>query len=921
MDDRKMFKNYKKPLALMITLMFILSLFAVFPVQEAEAATYKTLPVRNFAAGETHEEVNQVTVTVDSDVLEARHAGRTFRLFMNFPGGFSSTVTAGNYENVAAVNGEAPYTSPNQRNHTFNVTVGGAEVEVPDDAPMVNIEIDNLGGVAGLSIVDVTVHDAANIAGAAQFSADESPNAAIGERLTISTFEDTFDLYVKDAAGEVLETAEVDVPAEGDPFSEWIPVGDAATVVTPFDPTEDLKFTINFDSLTIPVGYSGDINASFSSAPETVDGLTPVLGTIFDDKAVTIAKVGVGEVTVSMSGVNFITDSNVENDIARVRFTEDVAGAMAAGNTIRLQLPRGFYWDSNLDGATLAVNIRYGERVSGNTDALVDVTLRDAADLIRTKYRTLQVSAPRYADGTSALAGDKRTQWEISGRQIRIIVDPRTAETGAVDASLSGQGVDVAPSDLIVASYGEYVATAEALTSPTRMAGKMNQALGSFEIREDVASSLIQNRSITLTLPEGTKWIPGELIADIPDEWWAGLPWFGDWWRDYIYEVARGNAPRFDEDASSRRGFTYGIDGADSRWLIVDEERRTIRTTVQNASDPGSRAGALLIFDRGGRVAIEPTFRGDIEVEVGGTAGAAGDIVIGTVVAPAVAEVVGDAAKIMAGYPSQALPDVEITETRDGALTRDDVETGIISLSIPLPRGASFSHTPSAEVTEGDMVIERVWMSADKTAVNVQVVASSDEASTVRVSDMAVTLDRAVPYGDFSLHLGGDAVIDNPIPTRMYFLDSDVMQEVKVAEVVDEITPTQVVMWVGQTTYTVNGEAAEMDVAPFIEDDRTFVPVRFVGEEFGAEADWTPKEGLTEVVTLTKGDMIVTINIGDPVITIMENGVPRTVTADVAAQIVNDRTYLPLRAIGEIFGATFDWGPKEAMTQWVSFTK
>lgn len=47
---------------------------------------------------------------------------------------------------------------------------------------------------------------------------------------------------------------------------------------------------------------------------------------------------------------------------------------------------------------------------------------------------------------------------------------------------------------------------------------------------------------------------------------------------------------------------------------------------------------------------------------------------------------------------------------------------------------------------------------------------------------------------------------------------------------------TTIAMTIGETTYTVNGEEATMDVAPVIgSGDRTYVPVRFVGEALGYE--------------------------------------------------------------------------------------
>ncbi len=46
---------------------------------------------------------------------------------------------------------------------------------------------------------------------------------------------------------------------------------------------------------------------------------------------------------------------------------------------------------------------------------------------------------------------------------------------------------------------------------------------------------------------------------------------------------------------------------------------------------------------------------------------------------------------------------------------------------------------------------------------------------------------------------------------------------------------------IGSKTITVDGSPREMDVAPFIQDSRTFVPLRFVAEGLGATVDYGPK--------------------------------------------------------------------------------
>lgn len=49
-----------------------------------------------------------------------------------------------------------------------------------------------------------------------------------------------------------------------------------------------------------------------------------------------------------------------------------------------------------------------------------------------------------------------------------------------------------------------------------------------------------------------------------------------------------------------------------------------------------------------------------------------------------------------------------------------------------------------------------------------------------------------------------------------------------------ELGDTEIVMTIDSETYTVNGTEKTMDTAPVIGDgDRTYVPVRFVGEALG----------------------------------------------------------------------------------------
>ncbi|MFZ7104776.1 MAG: stalk domain-containing protein [Peptococcaceae bacterium] len=111
-----------------------------------------------------------------------------------------------------------------------------------------------------------------------------------------------------------------------------------------------------------------------------------------------------------------------------------------------------------------------------------------------------------------------------------------------------------------------------------------------------------------------------------------------------------------------------------------------------------------------------------------------------------------------------------------------------------------------------------------------------------------------------------------------------------------------VTMFIGSTGYVVDGVAATMDQAPFIQDSRTFVPVRMVATALGADNEDTMWDAATQTITLEREDMTVTMTVGSNVLTKSDG---TTVVADVAPFIVAEtgRTVIPFRAIAEAFGA------------------
>ena len=87
---------------------------------------------------------------------------------------------------------------------------------------------------------------------------------------------------------------------------------------------------------------------------------------------------------------------------------------------------------------------------------------------------------------------------------------------------------------------------------------------------------------------------------------------------------------------------------------------------------------------------------------------------------------------------------------------------------------------------------------------------------------------------------------------------------------------------------------------PRVENERTLVPIRVVSEYMGYKVDWNQT---TKKVTITKGSdkIVLTINNKNAVVN------SKTVVMDTKAQVYGNRTYVPLRFIGENMGAKVEY--------------
>lgn len=121
-----------------------------------------------------------------------------------------------------------------------------------------------------------------------------------------------------------------------------------------------------------------------------------------------------------------------------------------------------------------------------------------------------------------------------------------------------------------------------------------------------------------------------------------------------------------------------------------------------------------------------------------------------------------------------------------------------------------------------------------------------------------------------------------------------------------------------ELSVTVNGKPVDFpDQLPIIVDGRTLVPARAVFEAMGLSVAW---DAATRSATISSDKTSVVVKIGSKMMDIDSidgDNDARIVELDVPAQIINDRTMLPLRAISEAFHADVQW---DAATRTVSIT-
>ncbi|GFN21784.1 copper amine oxidase N-terminal domain-containing protein [Thermanaeromonas sp. C210] len=270
------------------------------------------------------------------------------------------------------------------------------------------------------------------------------------------------------------------------------------------------------------------------------------------------------------------------------------------------------------------------------------------------------------------------------------------------------------------------------------------------------------------------------------------------------------------------------------------------------------------------------TFGGDVE----------GKVKIAECKAPIT--VSAEKATLVPGVADQEAGDIYIKEVADGALDPQEYNDGnAIAITLKAPLGIDFS-AAKVEVDDGDITVPENVYREDNT-LTFYVTRESSVASTIKISDIKYDVSATAATGD--------------VEVKVYVNDLDnYVTKVANATVVSPSARTAV-FTLGSNVYTVNGVEYTMDVAAYVKNGRTYLPVRYVAYALGVDPNNVLWNEATKTVTLLKGMNAVQFTIGSKELKL--NGI--SVSMDAAPEVQSGRTMLPFRFIAQAFGASVSY--------------
>ncbi|MFI3230987.1 MAG: peptidylprolyl isomerase, partial [bacterium] len=127
---------------------------------------------------------------------------------------------------------------------------------------------------------------------------------------------------------------------------------------------------------------------------------------------------------------------------------------------------------------------------------------------------------------------------------------------------------------------------------------------------------------------------------------------------------------------------------------------------------------------------------------------------------------------------------------------------------------------------------------------------------------------------------------------------------------------------INSTNASINGTSQELDVSPYLSNGNTMIPLRFMANALGVSDDDISYDYTTKEVKIKYDNKVISCTIGSTSLSIFSeldnSSTSYTMLNNASAELIDNRTFIPVRAICEAFGLDVDW---DNDTQTVTLTK
>lgn len=627
---------------------------------------------------------------------------------------------------------------------------------------------------------------------------------------------------------------------------------------------------ITVDGKTVETGIKLKSTSAGKKATISVDG--DVVTT--DD--LTFAEVKDTGIKASVKKVADITEEGI-SELERELKIEANVGNFVDGQLFTLKLTSGFEFNKVEDGTYYEVVDEDGKAVT-NTDGKyakgereVTIKVKDTnnkVDTITIKADAIVISADSAKIGAECkltVKAVKNGTGTFSDTADAIVVAKVVAD--AVEVSVDeDEDVPVIYSGVDVDNTG--------ITDDSD-----HEAL-EVTIKEPTAGTLDDKKVMTMELPEGV----------------------------YVTDVESN-----DDFGADKAAFAAAYKKGD--YESFEFARRTLEATEE-----GGEAGELKFTLK---LVAEPGFTGDVTLKVDGAGmDKAQEVVIAKFVSPYTVEAAQN--DLIIDYRNTKVPtNIVVKEAEDGLWKKDSK----FVFTIEKFGKSSFEDDATYTVDDNsDMEVKAVKTTSSKVAFKIDKESSGD-AATVTISDISLYMARDLAAGAYDLQLdtdGSDAFMDQNVlvPDSVtdadektvkyqYYDNDDQFNHVVKEGFVNIITAgrdqddasftKKVVVPVGENYLIAGEEQVALDVPAYISaDGYTMLPVRAVATALGINNNNVLWNQATKTVTILYGQRIITMVAGQKVVTVNGNTIPASATV----QIVNGRTFLPMRDLATALGVT-----------------